>query len=333
MRDNVLQKNTAMAEATSDSARVPPYSGMFSAIVPCRDEREALPIFYAEFMRAMDSAGAENFEIIFVEDGSKDGTLEYLRELAAKDSRVKYISLSRNFGKEAAMYAGLRAARGDIAAIMDADLQDPPSLLPQMFMEMRVGGYDSVATRRRTRRGESPVRSFCARAFYRVLNSLSSLKFVEGARDFRLINRRVIDSVLEMPEYNRFIKGMYEWVGFKTKWIEFDNVERCAGKTKWSFAGLAAYSLDALTSFSTIPLGVAAAVGIFFCLFSSVAIVLLSIRQLMYHNSAYGWTSMICVIFFLSGMQLFCLGVLGHYMSKLYLESKRRPAYIIREKN
>lgn len=322
-----------MSDAASDSPRVPPYGGMFSAIVPCRDEREALPIFYAEFLRAMESAGAENFEIVFVEDGSKDGTLEYLRELAAKDFRVKYISLSRNFGKEAAMYAGLRAARGDIAAIMDADLQDPPSLLPQMFREMREGGYDSVATRRRTRRGESPARSFCARAFYRVLNSLSSLKFVEGARDFRLINRRVIDAVLEMPEYNRFIKGMYEWVGFKTKWIEFDNVERCAGKTKWSFAGLAMYSLDALTSFSTIPLVVAAAIGIFFCLLSSVAIVLLSIRQLIYHNSAYGWTSMICVIFFLSGMQLFCLGVIGHYMSKLYLESKRRPPYIIKEKN
>ena len=322
-----------MSDAASDSPRVPPYGGMFSAIVTCRDEREALPIFYAEFLRAMESAGAENFEIVFVEDGSKDGTLEYLRELAAKDSRVKYISLSRNFGKEAAMYAGLRAARGDIAAIMDADLQDPPSLPPQMFREMREGGYDSVATRRRTRRGASPPRSFCARAFYRVLNSLSSLKFVEGARDFRLINRRVLDAVLEMPEYNRFIKGMYEWVGFKTKWIEFDNVERCAGKTKWSFAGLAMYSLDALTSFSTIPLVVAAAIGIFFCLLSSVAIVLLSIRQLIYHNSAYGWTSMICVIFFLSGMQLFCLGVIGHYMSKLYLESKRRPSYIIKEKN
>lgn len=322
-----------MAEESSDPAPASPCGGMFSAIVPCRDEREALPIFYEEFLRAMESAGAESFEIIFVEDGSADGTLDYLRGLAAQDPRVRYISLSRNFGKEAAMYAGLRAARGDVAAIMDADLQDPPSLLPQMFREMREGGYDSVATRRRTRAGESPARSFCARAFYRVLNSLSSLKFTEGARDFRLINRRVMDAILDMPEYNRFIKGMYEWVGFRTKWIEFDNVERCAGSTKWSFAGLAMYSLDALTSFSTIPLAAAAAVGIFFCLFSSAAIVLLSVRQLIYHNSAYGWTSMICVIFFLSGMQLFCLGVLGHYMSKLYLECKRRPPYIIKEKN
>ena len=187
---------------------------MFSAIVPCRDEREALPIFYDEFIKVMDSAGASNFEIIFVEDGSKDGTLEFLRELAARDKRVKYISLSRNFGKEAAMYAGLREAKGDIAAIMDADLQDPPSLLPKMFEIMREDCCDSVATRRKNRTGESAVRSFCARAFYRILNSLSPLKFVEGARDFRLINRRVIDAILEMPEYNRFIKGMYEWVGY-----------------------------------------------------------------------------------------------------------------------
>ena len=322
-----------MAEESSDPAPASPCGGMFSAIVPCRDEREALPIFYEEFLRAMESAGAESFEIIFVEDGSADGTLDYLRGLAARDPRVRYISLSRNFGKEAAMYAGLRAARGDVAAIMDADLQDPPSLLPQMFREMREGGYDRVATRRRTRAGESPARAFCARAVYRVLNSLSSLKFTEGARDFRLINRRVMDAILDMPEYNRFIKGMYEWVGFRTKWIEFDNVERCAGSTKWSFAGLAMYSLDARTSFSTFPRAAAAAVGIFFCLFSSAAIVLLSVRQLIYHNSAYGWTSMICVIFFLSGMQLFCLGVLGHYMSKLYLECKRRPPYIIKEKN
>ena len=322
------------ADSTIDKEKnIPPYEGMFSAIVPCRDEREALPIFYDEFIKVMDSAGASNFEIIFVEDGSKDGTLEFLRELAARDKRVKYISLSRNFGKEAAMYAGLREAKGDIAAIMDADLQDPPSLLPKMFEIMREACCDSVAARRKNRTGESAVRSFCARAFYRILNSLSPLKFVEGARDFRLINRRVIDAILEMPEYNRFIKGMYEWVGFKTKWLEFENVERCAGKTKWSFMGLVMYSLDALTSFSTIPLVIAAAIGIFFCLFSSVAIVVLSIRQLIYHNSAYGWTSMICVIFFLSGMQLFCLGILGHYMSKLYLESKRRPVYMIKEKN
>lgn len=307
------------------------YEGVFSAIVPCRDEREALPIFRAEFLRAMESLGGD-FEIIFVDDGSTDGTLDYLRELAESDSRVRYISLSRNFGKEAAMYAGLREARGDYVAIMDADLQDPPSLLPQMFEKMREGGFDSVAARRRTRTGESAARSVCARLFYKFLNALSPLKFTEGARDFRLMKRRVVDAVLEMPEYNRFVKGMYEWVGFKTAWIEYENVGRCAGRTKWSFLGLAMYSLDALTSFSTIPLVLAAGIGIFFCLFSSAAIIALSIRQLLYHNSAYGWTSMICVIFFLSGMQLFCLGVLGHYMSKLYLESKHRPIYIVREK-
>ena len=286
---------------------------MFSAIVPCRDEREALPIFYDEFIKVMDSAGASNFEIIFVEDGSKDGTLEFLRELAARDKRVKYISLSRNFGKEAAMYAGLREAKGDIAAIMDADLQDPPSLLPKMFEIMREDCCDSVATRRKNRTGESAVRSFCARAFYRILNSLSPLKFVEGARDFRLINLNAI----EIQDLTK----------------KFADMSVGLGMAVMTIMGLVMYSLDALTSFSTIPLVIAAAIGIFFCLFSSVAIVVLSIRQLIYHNSAYGWTSMICVIFFLSGMQLFCLGILGHYMSKLYLESKRRPVYMIKEKN
>lgn len=310
-----------------------PYEGLFSAIVPCRDEREALPIFYDEFTKVMTAMGNPDFELIFIEDGSKDGTLDVLRELSARDKRVKYISLSRNFGKESAMYAGLRAAKGGYVAILDADLQDPPSLLPEMFKLMREDALDSVAARRKTRTGESAVRSSCARFFYKILNCLSNLKFVEGARDFRLMNRRVVDAVLELPEYNRFTKGIYEWVGFKTKWIEFENVGRCAGRTKWSFAGLAMYSLDALTSFSTIPLVVAAAVGIFFCIFSTLAIIVLSIRQLIYHNSAYGWTSMICVIFFLSGLQLFCLGILGHYMSKAYLETKRRPAYIISESN
>ena len=231
------------------------------------------------------------------------------------------------------MYAGLKAARGDFATVMDADLQDPPSLLPEMFDALINGGFDSVAARRKTRDGEPPARTFCAKWFYKILNALSPLKFTEGARDYRLMTRRVLDAVLELPEYNRFTKGIYEWIGFKTKWIEYDNVERPAGSTKWSFFGLAVYSLDALTSFSTIPLAVAAVVGILFCILSSIAIVLLSIRQLIFHNSAYGWTSMICVIFFLSGLQLFCLGMLGQYMSKIYLETKRRPHFIVREKS
>ena len=311
----------------------PLFDGLLSVVVPCRDEEEMLPIFKAEFLKAMSEMGNPKFELIFVEDGSRDGTLEILRKMSADDKRVRFISFSRNFGKEAAMYAGLKAARGDFATVMDADLQDPPSLLPEMFDALINGGFDSVAARRKSRDGEPPARTFCAKWFYKILNALSPLKFTEGARDYRLMTRRVLDAVLELPEYNRFTKGIYEWIGFKTKWIEYDNVERPAGSTKWSFFGLAVYSLDALTSFSTIPLAVAAVVGILFCILSSIAIVLLSIRQLIFHNSAYGWTSMICVIFFLSGLQLFCLGMLGQYMSKIYLETKRRPHFIVREKS
>ncbi len=311
----------------------PAFDGLLSVVVPCRDEEEMLPIFRNEFFRTMAEMGNPRFEIIFVEDGSKDRTLEILREMSRADARIRFVSFSRNFGKEAAMFAGLKAAKGDFITIMDADLQDPPSLLPQMFDAVLNGGFDSVAARRRTRDGEPPVRSYCARIFYKILNTLSPLKFTEGARDYRLMTRRVLDAVLELPEYNRFVKGIYEWVGFKTKWIEYDNAERPAGKSKWSFWGLLLYSLDALTSFSTIPLAVAAVIGLAFCACSAVAIVVLSIRQLMFHNSAFGWTSMICVIFFLSGMQLFCLGILGQYMSKIYLETKRRPHYIIREKS
>ena len=311
----------------------PTFDGLLSVVVPCRDEERALPIFISEFSKVAGQMGNPRFELIFVDDGSSDATADALKKFAADDSRIRYILFSRNFGKEAAMYAGLREARGDFITVMDADMQDPPSLLPQMFDALLNGGYDSVAARRRTRDGEPPARTFCARAFYRVLNALSPLKFTEGARDFRLMTRRVLDAVLELPEYNRFTKGIYEWVGFKTKWIEYDNVERSAGRTKWSFFGLAVYSLDALTSFSTVPLAVAAVAGIAFCALSSVAIVFLAIRQLIFHNSAFGWTSMVCILFFLSGLQLFCLGVLGQYMSKIYLETKRRPHYIVAEKN
>ena len=311
----------------------PTFDGLLSVVVPCRDEEQALPIFISEFSKVAARMGNPRFELIFVDDGSSDATAEILKKFAAGDSRIRYILFSRNFGKEAAMYAGLKEARGDFITVMDADMQDPPSLLPQMFDALLSGGFDSVAARRRTRDGEPPARTFCARAFYKILNTLSPLKFVEGARDFRLMTRRVLDAVLELPEYNRFTKGIYEWVGFKTKWIEYDNVERSAGRTKWSFFGLAVYSLDALTSFSTIPLAVAAVLGIAFCGLSSVAIVFLAIRQLIFHNSAFGWTSMVCILFFLSGLQLFCLGVLGQYMSKIYLETKRRPHYIVAEKN
>ena len=251
--------------------------------------------------------------------------------MSAKDPRVRYISFSRNFGKEAAMSAGLKYSMGDYVAIMDADLQDPPQLLPQMFKKMEESGCDCVAARRRTRDGEPKIRSFLARSFYKILNSTSDLKFTEGARDYRLMKRRVVDAIMELPEYNRFLKGIYEWVGFKTEWVEFDNVERCAGETKWTLFQLCVYSLNALTSFSTVPLAIAAIVGILFCIFSSAAIILLSVRQLIFHNSAYGWTSMVCIIFFLCGLQLFCLGMIGQYAAKIYMETKKRPQYIISE--
>lgn len=306
-------------------------SGKFSAIVPCRNEREMVPIFYAEFKKTMDAMQMGNFELIFVEDGSTDSTLAEIQALAATDARVKYISFSRNFGKEAAIYAGFEAATGDYIAVMDADLQDPPELLPQMFK--LIDGCDCVATRRISRKGEPPIRSFCARAFYKILNAFSNINFREGARDFRLMRRKVLDQILRLGEYNRYTKGIYEWVGFSTKWIEFENKPRAAGKTKWSFFGLLIYSLEAFTSFSTVPLAIAALVGLGFCFFSALAIIFVSIRQLMFHNSAFGWTSLVCILFFLSGLQLFCLGVLGQYMSKIYLETKRRPIYIVSSTN
>lgn len=304
---------------------------LLSIIVPCKNEEQAVPIFYSEFLKVAEKMGKINFEIIFVEDGSTDNTLGIIRDMSAKDSRVRYISFSRNFGKEAAMSAGLKYSMGDYVAIMDADLQDPPQLLPQMFKKMEESGCDCVAARRRTRDGEPKIRSFLARSFYKILNSTSDLKFTEGARDYRLMKRRVVDAIMELPEYNRFLKGIYEWVGFKTEWVEFDNVERCAGETKWTLFQLCVYSLNALTSFSTVPLAIAAIVGILFCIFSSAAIILLSVRQLIFHNSAYGWTSMVCIIFFLCGLQLFCLGMIGQYAAKIYMETKKRPQYIISE--
>ena len=304
---------------------------LLSIIVPCKNEEQAVPIFYSEFLKVAEKMGKINFEIIFVEDGSTDNTLGIIRDMSAKDPRVRYISFSRNFGKEAAMSAGLKYSMGDYVAIMDADLQDPPQLLPQMFKKMEESGCDCVAARRRTRDGEPKIRSFLARSFYKILNSTSDLKFTEGARDYRLMKRRVVDAIMELPEYNRFLKGIYEWVGFKTEWVEFDNVERCAGETKWTLFQLCVYSLNALTSFSTVPMAIAAIVGILFCIFSSAAIILLSVRQLIFHNSAYGWTSMVCIIFFLCGLQLFCLGMIGQYAAKIYMETKKRPQYIISE--
>ena len=305
------------------------YEGLFSAIVPCKNEAEVIPTFNAEFTKVMASMNSENFEIIFVDDGSTDETFAEIERLAETDSRVRGISFSRNFGKEAAMYAGLKEAKGDYVAILDADLQDPPDLLPEMFK--MIADCDCVATRRITREGEPTSRTFFTRLFYKALNAMSQLQFKEGARDFRLMKRKVVDEVLRLDEYNRFTKGIFEWVGFKTKWLEFENRQRVAGQTKWSMAGLFLYSLEAFTSFSTIPLAIASILGIGFCLFSVIAIVFVTIRELMFHNSAFGWPSMVCILFFLSGLQLFCLGVLGQYMAKIYLETKKRPHYIIKK--
>ena len=262
---------------------------LFSAIVPCKDEEDVLFSFLKEFKESVDKIPNIEWEIIFVEDGSKDATLDKIKEMNKEDGRIRYISFSRNFGKEAAMLAGLTEARGNYIAIMDADLQDPPELLPEMFKAIREDGYECAATRRSTRDGEPPLRTFGAKCFYKTLNAVSRIKFTEGARDFRLITRRVRDAILELPEYNRFLKGVYEYVGFKTKWFEFENRERIAGKTKWSTWGLILYSFEAITSFSTVPLALVALGGVLLSVVSVLAIVFLSIRQLIYHNSAFGF--------------------------------------------
>ncbi len=332
-KDRVEAAGASESAAGAPGPRKPAYDGLLSVIIPCKDEAESIPLFYAEFLKVADSMGNPDFELIFVEDGSSDSTLDEIKRLASEDSRVRFISFSRNFGKEAAMHAGMQSARGDYVTVMDADLQDPPELLPKMFDAILNEGYDSAAACRITRDGESPLRSFFARAFYKALNFLSPMKFREGARDYRLMKRKLVDEILKTDEANRFTKGLYEWVGYRTKWIDYKNVPRRAGTTKWSFWQLAVYSLDALTSFSTVPLAAAAVVGLVFCALSSLAIVILAVRQMIFHNSAFGWTSMICAIFFLSGLQLFCLGMLGQYMAKIYNETKRRPHFVIREKS
>ncbi len=304
-----------------------------SFIVPCKNEEEMLPVFYDEFLRVMKLLGEPNFELIFVEDGSTDKSMQVIRNLALKDERVKYISFSRNFGKEAAMLAGLKKAKGEYIAILDADLQDPPSFLPQMYTLLQDPDCDCVATKRITRTGEGILRSFLSDAFYKCINKFSSVKLVQGARDFRLMKRHVLDAILSLPEQNRFIKGIYEWVGFNTKWIEFENHERKAGKTKWSMFQLFLYAVDGITAFSVLPLALASILGISFCLVSAVALIFIVVRQLIFHNSVAGWASMMSVIVFIGGLQLLCLGIIGQYLSKAYIESKHRPKYIIKDEN
>lgn len=302
-----------------------------SIIVPCYNEAASLDAFYAAVTAVARSLPQEEWEYLFVDDGSSDQTLPILRELARRDPSVRYLSLSRNFGKEAAMYAGLSHAGGDFVAIMDADLQDPPELLAQMLETIRSQGCDCVAVRRVDRKGEPPIRSFLARAFYRLINKLSQTEIVDGARDYRLMSRAMVNSILQLTEYNRFSKGIFSWVGYDTRWLEMDNTPRSAGESKWSVFKLFLYAVDGIMAFSTAPLAVASVLGLLFCLVAFVAIVFVIVRQLIWGGSAFGWPSMVCIILFVSGIQLFCIGILGQYLAKTYLEVKGRPIYIVRE--
>ncbi|MEG0640622.1 MAG: glycosyltransferase family 2 protein [Clostridia bacterium] len=302
-----------------------------SVIVPCYNEQEALPLFYEAFMK--ETAQMEvALELVFVDDGCKDQTLKTLKALRQQDERVHYISFSRNFGKESAMYAGLEAATGDYIAIMDADLQDPPALLPQMLQSLEEEGVDCVATRRVTRKGEPKIRSFFARAFYRLINRISKTEIVDGARDFRLMTRQMVDSILSLHEVSRFSKGIFSWVGYQTKWLEYENVERVAGETKWSFWKLLIYSLDGIIAFSTAPLAIASVMGVLFCVVAFLLILYFFIKTLIWGDPVAGFPAMICIILFLGGIQLFCIGILGQYLSKTYLEAKHRPIYLAKER-
>lgn len=302
-----------------------------SVIVPCFNEEEALPVYYKEMKLVMKKMQEVEFELLFVDDGSSDRTLGLLKELNEKDKRCHYLSFSRNFGKEAAIYAGLSNAGGDYVAIMDVDLQDPPRLLPDMYRILKEEDYDSVATKRSTRTGEPKIRSFLSESFYKFINKISKTEIVNGARDYRLMKRKMVDAVLKMSEYNRFSKGIFEWVGFRTKWIEFENVERSAGETKWSVKKLFIYSLEGITGFSVAPLSLASVVGVFFCIFSFVLILVIIVRTLLFGDPVSGWPSLACIIFMVSGIQLFCTGIVGQYLSKTYLETKHRPIFILKD--
>lgn len=304
---------------------------LITVIVPCFNEEASLPYFFSVFEQLKKAMSSVAFELLFVDDGSKDSTLSIIKQLAVEHDEVEYISFSRNFGKEAAMYAGLRHARGDYVVFMDADLQDPPSLLPDMYKAVSEEGYDSAATRRVTRAGEPPIRSFFARLFYRLMNRISRTELVDGARDYRLMNRKFVNALLELAEYNRFSKGLFGWVGFRTKWFAFENVERVAGETKWSFWKLLLYAVDGIVAFSTVPLIVSTMFGILSCLASFVGILFVVIRKLIIGDPIQGWASTICIILLMGGIQLLCTGILGQYLAKTYLETKKRPVYIIDE--
>lgn len=305
---------------------------MISIIVPCYNEQEALPLFHKEVTRVLREMG-EPYELIFVNDGSRDSTLSVMRTLAEEDDHIVYLSFSRNFGKESAMYAGFCNARGDYVAVMDADLQDPPALLPEMFALLQSGEYDSVATRRETRAGEPPIRSWFARRFYKLINRISDADIVDGARDFRLMRRSMVDAILSMSEYNRFSKGIFGWVGFRTYWLPYENVERVAGQTKWNFWGLCKYAIDGIIDFSQAPLSMASWCGIGMTACSIFALLFIIIRRLIWGDPVAGWASTICTILLIGGLQLFFLGIIGQYIAKIYLETKHRPHFIVSESN
>lgn len=304
---------------------------LLSVIVSCYNEEAAIPLFYEEIDRVSKDMKYIDFEFIFINDGSSDDTLNIVKELNSKDKRVRYVSFSRNFGKEAAMYAGLEASRGDYITLMDADLQDPPSMLEKMYKLIVDDGYDCVGTRRVTRKGEPPIRSFFARMFYRLINKMSKVELVDGARDYRLMTRQMVDAIISMKEYKRFSKGLFSFVGFKTKWLEYENVERVAGETKWNFWKLFIYAIDGITAFSTVPLVASAIVGFLFCIISFVMILFIIIKTLLYGDPVSGWPSLVCIIFMVSGIQLFCMGIMGQYLANTYLETKKRPIYIVKE--
>lgn len=301
--------------------------------VPCYNEEQALPPFFAEVTRVAGEMPYVEFEFLFINDGSKDKTMEKIKELAERDSRVKYVSFSRNFGKEAGIYAGLENATGDFVVIMDADLQDPPALLPEMYRAVKEEGYDCVGSRRVTRKGEPPIRSFFARMFYKLINKMSDAQIVDGARDFQMMNRTVVDAILSMGEYNRFSKGIFGWIGYKKKWLEYENIERVAGETKWSFWGLFLYALQGIIAFSTAPLVLSSVFGLLCCTLAFIMIIVVIIRTLVFGDPTAGWPSLVCIMLLLSGIQMLCIGIVGQYLAKTYLETKNRPIYLVRESN
>ncbi len=305
-----------------------------SLIIPCYNEQEALPIFHDEVTKVMQGlSGDYDYELIYINDGSKDNTLGILKDLAGKDTHATYLSFSRNFGKEAAMYAGFCNAMGDYVAVMDADMQDPPSLIPEMVGILESGEYDSVATRRVSRKGEPPIRSWFARLFYRIINKISDADVVDGARDFRLMKREMVDAIVAMSEYNRFSKGIFGWVGFRTYWLPFENVERVAGETKWSFWKLLRYAIDGIINFSQTPLSIASWGGIFLTFVAVLALIFIIVRKLVFGDPVDGWASTACIVIFIGGIQLFCMGIMGQYMAKSYMETKHRPHYIVSDTN